>query len=145
MQRKEGGPIALMALQDRIYEESGKVAGVRVLSDTGVEVSFQGVGKVLGENITFTTLLTTVGTRHPDGAVVLAGNGIATTENGDSINIKTLGVRRPTGRGLKSSGRGLDIFQTASQRFAGWNNRAYLWEVETDEVGNYQLSLWEWK
>ena len=92
-----------------------------------------------------TTLLTTVGTRQPDGAVVFEGMGIATTADGDSVTFKTWGVRRPTGAGLKSRSCGGDIWQTASQQFARLNDTTYAWEAEADEAGNYHLKLWEWK
>jgi hypothetical protein len=135
--------ITIMALQDLIYEESGTVGSVRVLPDARIEVSFQGSGNLLGVDVT--TLLTTVGTRQPDGTVVFEGWGVATTRDGDSVTVKAWGVRRPTGGGLKSSSRGFDIWQTASVKFARLNNTTYVWETEADEAGNYHLKLWEWK
>jgi hypothetical protein len=92
-----------------------------------------------------TTLLTAVGTRQPDGAIVLEVMGIATTADGDSVTIKTWGVRRPTGAGLKSRSCGGDIWQTASQQFARLNDTTYAWEAEADEAGNHHLKVWEWK
>ena len=131
-----------MPLGELFYEESGKIVGTRLLPDGRIEQTLQGSGKLSGVDIN--SLYTFVGTRHSDGAIVIEGGGVSTTADGDSITIKTWGVRQTTAAGLKARSRGFDIWQTASQKLARLNNTTYVWETEFDEAGNYQLKVWEW-
>jgi len=132
-----------MALGELIQEGSGKITGVRVLSDGKLEISNQGSGKLLG--IECNEMYTAVSTPQPGGGFTLEANGVIMTKDGDAVVVKISGVGRPTGAGFKASYRGGAISQTASPRLARLNNSTVSWETETDEAGNYRLKVWEWK
>jgi hypothetical protein len=124
--------------------ENGKVTGVRVLGGGKLEYSYQGIGKLLGVDAMST--YTALGTMQPDGVMIFEANGVVRTIEGDALTVKIWGVNYPKGLGFKASGRGGAITQTISPKLTSrLNNTPNVWEAETDEAGDYQLKVWEWK
>lgn len=131
-----------MVLGDLAFEETGKLAGIRVLPDARVEATYQGTGKLFG--VDYSSIYTGVAT--PQGGTLIAEfNGICTTKDGDIVGVNAHGRGRPTGSGLKASWRGGVIWQTSSPKFARLNNVPGVWELDVDETGNFHLKVWEWK
>jgi hypothetical protein len=134
-------------LGEMIGEEQGKIVAVRVLPSNGqapqVEVSFQSKGKLVG--VETTNLGTYISTLMPTGIFNGNGQGVAMTPDGDTVTWTGTGVGKPTGKGHAASWRGALYFQTSSQRLAGLNKIATVFEYEIDENGNSSTKLWEWK
>ena len=98
---RKGGAV----LGDRLGESAGKLTGVRVLPTEGgqikVEVSFQGRGTLLGQEITDTgTYWQTV---RPGGVLYGEGHVLFMTSVGDVVDWVGGGVGRCTGPGYKAS------------------------------------------
>jgi hypothetical protein len=68
-----------MALGDLAFEETGKFAGIRALTDGKVEATYQGTGKLFGAE--YSSIYTGVATPH-GGALIAEFNGICTTKDG---------------------------------------------------------------
>jgi hypothetical protein len=131
-------------LGELIYQGSGKRIVRRVLSSepVKVEVTFEGPGKVLGidamEIGTYTSVI------RPDGTIYGEGAGVLMTTAGDSITWKGAGVGTFKERGAVSY-RGAVYYQTASPKLSRLNTVAGVFEFESDESGNTQSKIWEWK
>jgi len=128
---------------DLIGEFKGKTTGVRVLSEGKVETSDQGSGKILG--IEATIMDTGVGTPMPNGVLMGEANGIINTVDGEAVMIKISGIGWSTGKGWKVSYRGASFHMTQSQKLARLNKVVGVFEYESDENGNWQVKIWEWK
>jgi len=124
-------------------EFSGKTIGVKVLSGGKIETTGQGMGKILG--IEATTVFTGVGTPMPSGVFMIDGDGLVTTMDGDAIMVKITGIGWTTGKGWKSSYRGASYQMTPAPKLAGLNKMVGVYELETDENGDFNLKIWEWK
>ena len=72
-------------------------------------------------------------------------NGILMNAEGDLVMTKINGMGWPTGKGLKSSYRGACYFMTNSPKLANLNKTVGVWELETEENGEYSLKVWVWK
>jgi hypothetical protein len=131
-------------LGELIYQGSGKRIVRRVLSteQVKVEVTFEGGGKVLGVDAmeigTYTSVIRSDGTIYGEGA------GVLMTTAGDSITWKGAGVGTFKERGAVSY-RGAVYYQTASPKLSRLNTVAGVFEFESDESGNTQSKIWEWK
>lgn len=134
-------------LGEMIGEEQGKITAVRVLPSNGqapqMEVSFQGSGNLVG--VETTNMGTYIATLTPTGMFNGTGQGMVMTRDGDTLTWTGTGVGKPTGKGSAASWRGALYFQTSSQRLAGLNKMATLFEHEVDENGNTSTKMWEWK
>lgn len=134
-------------LGEMIGEGKGKISTVRVLPSEGgsprIEVSFQGAGKLLGQEVS--EIGTYVSTLTPSGVFNGAGQGMITSKKGDAVLWTGTGVGRPTGPGMAASWRGSLCYQTTSQVFAGLNQIAVIFEYDVDESGNSTERTWEWK
>lgn len=134
-------------LGEMFGEGKGKIAAVRVLPSEGMgprmEVSFQGTGKLLGQEMT--EVGTYISTLLPNGVLNGSGQGVVTTKSGEVVTWTGTGVGRPTGRGMAASWRGSCFYQTASQSLSGLNKIAGIFEHEVDENGNTTEKLWEWR
>jgi hypothetical protein len=91
-----------MALGDQIGEASGKVTGNRVITpmvgtqqQARIEVSFQGSGTLLGQEIT--DIGTYWQTLKPGGTLYGEGDVLYITGDGQSAHWRGFGVGRPTG------------------------------------------------
>ena len=70
--------------------------------------------------------------------------GVITTTDGETVTWKGQGAGKPTGKG-SAVWRGAIYCYTSSQNLARLNGIASIYEFETDENGNSQTKLWEWK
>jgi hypothetical protein len=93
------GRQAAMALGDQLGQSSGKITGTRVLTPVGepvqIEVSFQGSGNMLGEEITDTATYSQV--FRPGGVFYGEGDALWITNDGESAHFAAFSVGRPTG------------------------------------------------
>jgi hypothetical protein len=138
-----------MALGDQVGEASGKITGTRVLTPVGgeqqvqMEVSFQGSGNMLGEEIIDTaTYLQVV---RPGGVFYGEGDALWITSAGESAHFAGFGVGRPTGGFPAGHFAVCGSAQTASEKLARLNSVAIVAEYDVDEDGSYRWTLWEWK
>ncbi len=136
-----------MALGDQIGECSGRITGTRVLAPEGqqvkVEVSLEGRGRLLGEDITdFGTYWQTV---RPGGVLYGEGNNLWLTDNGENVVWRGFGVGHPTGPPPAGHLAVCGSAQTESQSLARLNSVANVVEYDVDAEGNYRWTLWEWK
>jgi len=130
-------------LGDFIGEFRGKMVGFRVLSDGKIEGTEQGTGKLLGMDAY--AMDTGTSTPTPNGIIMTERNGLFTTVDGDSVRVKTNGIGWLTGKGQKSSYRGISYHNTQSPKLERLNKVVGIWEYELDENGDWTLKLWEWK
>lgn len=134
-------------LGEMIGEDQGKITAIRVLPFNGqapqMEVSFQSSGNLVG--VETTNLGTYISTLMPSGVFNGEGQGVVITQDGDTATWIGTGVGKPTGKGTAVSWRGSLYFQTSSQRLAGLNKIATIFEYEVDENGNTSAKFWEWK
>jgi hypothetical protein len=88
-----------MALGDQIGEASGTITGTRVIKSMGtqaqIEVSFQGSGTMLGQDIT--DIGTYWQTLRAGGVLYGEGDVLYITGDGESAHWTGFGVGRPTG------------------------------------------------
>ncbi len=130
-------------LGEMIGEFKGKTTGVRVLSEGKMELSQQGIGKIMGVDASIVT--TGVASQMPNGVMMVEANGSTMTMDGDVIMVKIDGIGWMLGKGWKSSYRGASYQMTMSQKLAAMNKIVCVWELESDENGDWVLKLWEWK
>ncbi len=134
-------------LGEPIGEAKGRITSIRVLPFEGqqpkVEVSFQSSGKLLG--IECNELGTYVSTRRPDGTMFGEGQGLLMTRDGESVTWQGQGIGKPTGKGSAARWRGAIYYSTSSRNLDRLNGIAAVFEYETDEAGNTQSKIWEWK
>ena len=137
-----------MALGEQLGEVSGKVTGTRVLSPVGgepvhLEVSFQGYGTMLGEEIS------EVGTYWQSARAggVLYGEGdiLWITNEGESVYWRGFGVGRPTGSFPAGHFAVSGSAQTDSEKLSHLNSVATVGEYDVDQDGNYRWVVWEWQ
>ena len=126
-----------------IGEFNGKTTGVRVLSEGKMELTQQGMGKVMGIDGSIVT--TGTATPMPNGVMMIDANGTLMTTDGDVVMVKINGIGWTTGKGWKSSYRGASYQMTMSQKLAAMNKIVCVWENESNENGDWILKFWEWK
>jgi hypothetical protein len=114
-----------------------------VPSEGKVEISEQASGNILGTEAKW--LATTISTNMPNGVIMGEGNAIVTTVDGEFVLIKKSGIGWSTGRGRKARRRGVFFHSTQSQKLARLNKMVGVWEFESEENGNWQVKIWEWK
>lgn len=128
-------------LGDLIGESKGRRLVRRVLPDGKVEVTFEDSGTMLGLKTSgFGTYWAEV---RPDGSIYGEGQGINMTSEGEMARWKGIGVGKFVGAGV--SYRGALSYFSNSAKLSRLNNIAVIFEFETDEAGNTQSKLWEWK
>lgn len=134
-------------LGELLGEERGKVTTMRVLPPgddrAKVEVSFQATGKIVGVEVT--EMGTYWSIVRPDGSLFGEGQGVVMTKDGSRATWVGGGVGRFTGKGMGVSWRGAIYYHTDSRNLSRLNNIAVVFEFETDENGNTQSKIWEWK
>ncbi len=130
-------------LGNLIGEFKGKTTGIRVLSEGKLELTQQGMGKVMG--IDGSMLTTGVATPMPNGVTMIDANGTLMTMDGDVVMVKINGIGWTTGKGWKASYRGAAYQMTMSPKLAAINKIVSVWENESDENGDWVLKFWEWK
>jgi hypothetical protein len=138
-----------MALGDKVGETSGRVTGTRVITPSGtqpvrLEVSIQGSGTVLGEDVT--EIGTYVQTLRPGG--VLYGEGdvlYVITADDETAHWRGFGVGRPTGSFPAGHFAVCGSSETESKALRRLNKIAIVTEFDVDENGNYHATAWEWR
>jgi hypothetical protein len=131
-------------LGEKISETTGKRIVRRVVSvnPPTAEVSFEDRGTVRG--IPATGLGTYTSIVRPDGSTFGTGQGLTTTQDGDTITWEGTGLGK-FGAGGTVSYRGMLFFRTTSQKLASLNNACGAFEYEVDASGNTTSTVWEWK
>jgi hypothetical protein len=135
-------------LGEKLYDITGKVTGQRVVAaatpgDVLLEVSFQGVGKVLGVDTLETG--TYICRMKAPGVLVGEGQGLSLTADGEAVTWQGTGIGKPTGKGLAASWRGAVSYCTPSQKLAQLNAMAVVFEWDVDADGNTRGATWQWK
>ena len=131
-------------LGELIYQGSGKRTVRKILSTdpVKVEVAFEEGCKILGvEAMEIGTYSSTI---RSDGTIYGEGEGIVMTTQGDQLTWKGAGAGTLKARGAVSY-RGAIYYHTASPKFSRLNTVAGVFEFESDENGNTQSKIWEWK
>jgi hypothetical protein len=133
-------------LGDRLGESRGRIIGARVLPSEGqqiwMEVSFQGHGTLLGQEINDTgTYRQTV---RPGGVLYGEGHVLMMSTAGDIVDWVGGGVGRPTGPGYQASYGVWGSAQTTSEKLARLGQVADVIEYEVEEDGSYRWTMWEW-
>jgi hypothetical protein len=133
-----------MALGEIVAEVRGKVTNLRALPDGKVEVSLQGSGKLLGREITdittFSSVMRSNGTAYGDGQAILM-----LREEVGSAEFKGTGIGKPTGHGGWRYSYGGTFHIITSEKLGRLLDVYVVGEYNSDENGNYQWKLWEWK
>jgi hypothetical protein len=134
-------------LGERIGEASGKVTGVRVIPtdrpETTLEISFQGTGNVLGQDITdIGTYTQVVGA---DGVLRGHGEVVMITAEGQSAHWVGGGVGLPTGPPPKAHFAVTGTFKQATEQFQQLTTLANVVEYDVTEEFGYRWEMWEWK
>jgi hypothetical protein len=129
-------------LGELISEQSGKITSKRVLGDGKWEITQEGVGKVLGIDVS--VIVTITNEARPDGSIISQGHGMSMTKEGDVVQFRAMaaGWMSPGGA-IKT--RGAFFPWTNSKRLARLNSLVGVVEIEADAAGNYKLEGWEWK
>lgn len=134
-----------MMLGEILVEGQWKIAGMCVLDDKRIEVSFTESGKIIGVEFSGVATVTTVGGASPDGSIYGEGQAVLTTKDGETVAWKGMGVGKPKGKGMAISWRGAKAYQTSSQRLIILNRMPFVFEAEADENGVGWHKHWEWK
>lgn len=133
-------------LGEKLGEASGKFASVRVLPSEGqdiwIEVSFQGTGTLMGEEIS--DIGTYRQTIRPGGVLYGEGHVLMMSSDGDVVDWSGGGVGRPTGPGFSASYGVSGAATTTSQKFGRLARVADVIEYEVEQDGSYRWTMWEW-
>jgi hypothetical protein len=146
---RKGGECVPMALGDQIGEGFGRITGTRVITPLGtqqearIEVSFQGNGTLLGQDIT--NIGTYVQTLRPGGTLYGEGDVLYITGDGQSAHWRGFGVGRPTGAFPAGHFAVCGSVETESQTLGRLNEIATVIEYDVDQEGNYRYTTWEWR
>ncbi|MGC2584560.1 MAG: hypothetical protein WA399_20820 [Acidobacteriaceae bacterium] len=106
------------------------------------EVSFEDAGQMFGVSTTGIGTYTSV--VQPDGSLHGGGQGLITTNDGESITWTGTGNGQ-FGPGGSISYRGMLFFRTASQKLARVNNSCGAFEYDVAADGTTVSKVWEWK
>lgn len=131
-----------MALGEVLGEASGKVAGLKALDNGRIEISLQGMGKLLGSDVT--DVVTFWSEMRPNGMVYGEGNSIQMSNDG-MAEWRGSGVGRPTGPGAWKYSYGGLFKNVTSNKWTRLLEVYTVGEYEADANGNYRWKLWEWK
>jgi hypothetical protein len=131
-------------LGEQLGETKGKRLVRRVLTvdPPTAEVSFEDSGHMLGVPTTGMGTYTSI--IRPDGSIYGHGQGLNTTQDGESVTWTGTGVGH-FGPGGSISYRGMLFFQTTSQKLARLNNACGAFEYDVDPTGATVSKVWEWK
>jgi hypothetical protein len=137
-----------MALGDQIGDAAGRITGTRVITpEVGgpaqMEVTFQGSGTLLGQQIT--DVGTYVQGFRPGGVLYGEGDVLYLTVDGESAQFRGFGVGRPTGAFPAGYFAVCGSSLTESQAMSCLNEIASISEFDVDEEGNYRWIAWEWR
>ena len=136
-----------MALGELLIEETGTITNIRVLPATAeganYEVCLTATGELQGSK--YTTNWTYTQTMRNDGSIIGGGDGVMTTECGNTIYLKGSG----SATGVDSSGtfpfRVINHYHTLSEKFADLNGIAVVGEYDVSPEGTTDAKMWHWK
>jgi hypothetical protein len=126
----------------QIGETKGKRIVRRVISTDPptVEVSFEDSGQLFGVPTTGIGTYTSI--IRPDSSIFGEGEGINTTQDGEGISWKGMGMGKFGPNGAISY-RGMLFFQTNSQKIS-LGSACGAFEYEVDAAGATTSKVWEW-
>ena len=133
-------------LGEVLYEEKGKVTGMRVVSVEGeikVEIDLQGRGKMQG--VEETSVWTYWSKTRSDGSMRGEGKGYMTTKDGHVIGLIGNGAAAGANADGSVHYTGSIYFHTTSEKYASLNGKTGVHEYDVDAEGNTVLKVWEWK
>jgi len=136
-----------MALGDLLIEETGTITSVRVLPATAdganYEVCLTATGELRGSK--YTTNWTYTQVVRNDGTVLGGGDGVLTTECGQTIYLKGSG----SAAGADSAGnipfRVINHYHTSSEKFSDLNGIAVVGEYDVSAEGTTVAKMWHCK
>jgi hypothetical protein len=131
-----------MVLGEVIGEARGKVAGLRALENGRIEITLQGVGKILGSDMADVTSFWSE--MRPNGTAYGEGNSMQMGSDG-MAEWKGSGVGRPTGPGAWKYSYGGVYKKVTSAKWARLLDVYTVGEYESDASGSYHWKIWEWK
>ena len=133
-------------LGERLGGGTLRITGTRVLPSEGlqpwVEVSVQGTGTVLGQEITF--LASYQQTLQPDGVLRGVGHPLFIAADGSIADCLAGGTGRAIGAGFKASYGWYGSFQAATGSLARLAEAALVGEYEIEEDGSATWEIWAW-
>jgi hypothetical protein len=136
-------------LGDMIYEAKGKIVGYRVLDVEGpkIEVTIIQNGTLKG-GIEATDTVTYWSIPKSDGGAYYAeGKGVFMTKDdpNDTAAWTGQGIAHYSGQKRRDVGSVFCRTSTTTGKLAFLNNMVGVFEYQTDEVGNSEGKIWEWK
>ena len=133
-------------LGERLGGGSAQVTGTRVLPADGpevwIEVSLQGPGTVLGQEVTL--LATYKQTLKPGGVLRGDGRVILMSADGAVADCLSAGTGRVLGAGFNASYGWYGSFQSAEGSLARLGETAIVGEYEAEEDGSSTWQIWAW-
>lgn len=135
-------------LGNKVWEGTGRTTGNRVLPGDDfryvkLEISFEGMGKMLGMDASNMGTLTAF--ERVAGQMYAQGQGILMTTDGQSAIWNGQGVGHPTGDGMGISFRYAVAFQAdPGGPLAALNGSLFVGEYESAADGTWTDALWEW-
>ena len=123
-----------------IGEFTGKNTVTRVLPDGKIEVSNQGMGKILGMNA---FVMSTATVTLANGTFTGEVNTLMTIMEGETLSMKGEAVSWQSSNGGMT--RAASSQATQSKKLIALNKAIVLHEYLTDEEGNWTGKLWQWK
>ena len=136
-----------MALGDLVYEKTGKVSGIRVLSSdvsaTKLELDLQTSGQIRGtaQNCLWTYTQVT----RSDGSIYGEGRGVMTTQDGDVLHLIGHGSGQAPAPGGTTKFRGMIHPHTTAAKYADLNTIGLVGNYDVDADGNTVFKCFEWK
>lgn len=135
-------------LGDLIYEAQGKVVGYRVLDVKGpkIEVSITQNGTLKGR-IEAIDIVTYWSIPTPGGAYYAEGKGVfmAKDNPNDSAAWTGQGIAHYSGQKRRDVGSVFCRTTSTTGKLAFLDNMVGVFEYTTDEMGNSEGKIWEWK
>jgi len=133
--------VIVMSLE-LVGEFTGKNTVTRVLPDGKIEVSNQGMGKILG---TDAFIMSTVVGTMTNGTFTGEVNSLLTTMDGQTLTMKANAVSWQDPERKGGVTRAASIQMTQSERLKRLNKAICLHEYVTDEMGDWTGKIWVWK
>jgi hypothetical protein len=136
-------------LGDMIYEAKGKILGYRVLDVEGpkIEVTILQNGTLKGgieatDTVTYWSI-----PRSGGGAYYAEGKGVfmAKDDPNDTAAWTGQGIAHYSGQKRRDVGSVFCMTSSAKGKLAFLNNMVGVFEYQTDEMGNSEGKIWEWK
>ena len=135
-----------MALGELVYEETGKLTGVRVLSSdvsgTKLELDLQTAGQIRG--VAHSCLWTYTQLRRSDGSIYGEGRGVMTTGEGDVIHLIGHGSAAAPPPGGTTSFRVMIHPHSTVAKYADLNTIGLVGNYDVDAEGNTDFKCFEW-